>query len=165
MSIHLAMRPVRRMVQCEGIVSLAMPCYFMALPIGPQEIDGLFGTSVAKLLIAVAGPACHFRLLLSWVKLLQIRRQHLNLTKILFISRFRPQLNIMYQLACMKVKRASVVTLMWAWTSHFKVLHHNFYMISKALLGELPVSCMWKVMSFLLRLVHCKKAAKYYQSE
>ena len=26
MSIHLAMRPVRRMVQCEGIVSLAMPC-------------------------------------------------------------------------------------------------------------------------------------------
>ena len=27
MSIHLAMRPVRRMVQCEGIVSLAMPCY------------------------------------------------------------------------------------------------------------------------------------------
>ena len=28
MSIHPAMRPVRRMVQCEGIVSLAMPCYF-----------------------------------------------------------------------------------------------------------------------------------------
>ena len=27
MSIHPAMRPVRRMVQCEGIVSLAMPCY------------------------------------------------------------------------------------------------------------------------------------------
>ena len=26
MSIHPAMRPVRRMVQCEGIVSLAMPC-------------------------------------------------------------------------------------------------------------------------------------------
>ena len=29
MSIHLAMRPVRRMVQCEGIVSLAMPCYYV----------------------------------------------------------------------------------------------------------------------------------------
>ena len=28
MSIHPAMRPVRRMVQCEGIVSLAMPCSF-----------------------------------------------------------------------------------------------------------------------------------------
>ena len=27
MSIHLAMRPVRRIVQCEGIVSLAMPCF------------------------------------------------------------------------------------------------------------------------------------------
>ena len=27
MSIHPAMRPVRRMVQCEGIVSLAMPCF------------------------------------------------------------------------------------------------------------------------------------------
>ena len=26
MSIHPAMRPVRRMVQCEGIVSLGMPC-------------------------------------------------------------------------------------------------------------------------------------------
>ena len=25
MSIHPAMKPVRRMVQCEGIVSLAMP--------------------------------------------------------------------------------------------------------------------------------------------
>ena len=28
MSIHPAMRPVRRMVQCEGIVSLAMPCLY-----------------------------------------------------------------------------------------------------------------------------------------
>ena len=27
MSIHPAIRPVRRMVQCEGIVSLAMPCF------------------------------------------------------------------------------------------------------------------------------------------
>ena len=27
MSIHPAMRPVRRIVQCEGIVSVAMPCY------------------------------------------------------------------------------------------------------------------------------------------
>ena len=26
MSIHPAMKPVRKMVQCEGIVSLAMPC-------------------------------------------------------------------------------------------------------------------------------------------
>ena len=31
MSIHLAMRPVRRMVQCEGIVSLAMPCFVFYL--------------------------------------------------------------------------------------------------------------------------------------
>ena len=27
MSIHPAMRPVRRLVQCEGIVSLEMPCF------------------------------------------------------------------------------------------------------------------------------------------
>ena len=27
MNIHPAMRPVRRMVKCEGIVSLAMPCF------------------------------------------------------------------------------------------------------------------------------------------
>ena len=56
--------------------------YFMAQPIGLQEIDGLSGTCVAKLLIALAGPACHFRLLLSWVKLLQIRKQYLKMTKI-----------------------------------------------------------------------------------
>ena len=31
MSIHPAMRPVRRMVQCEGIVSLAMPCLLLCL--------------------------------------------------------------------------------------------------------------------------------------
>ena len=33
-SIHPAMRPVRRMVQCEGIVSLAMPCYIGISVIG-----------------------------------------------------------------------------------------------------------------------------------
>ena len=47
MSIHLVMRPVRRMVQCEGIVSLAMPCYFWVchthqcktIPKAEQEFD------------------------------------------------------------------------------------------------------------------------------
>ena len=36
MSIHPAMRPVRRMVQCEGIVSLAMPCYELTLVVIKQ---------------------------------------------------------------------------------------------------------------------------------
>ena len=43
MSIHPAMRPVRRMVQCEGIVSLAMPCFaiILVLPFlnNPKDLD------------------------------------------------------------------------------------------------------------------------------
>ena len=37
MSIHPAVRPVRRMVQCEGIVSLVMPC--LSGTVGPQALS------------------------------------------------------------------------------------------------------------------------------
>ena len=45
MSIHPAMRPVRRMVQCEGIVSLAMPCLSIFEPFISTKLFNSLNTS------------------------------------------------------------------------------------------------------------------------
>ena len=46
MSIHPAMRPVRRMVQCEGIVSLAMPCINFVLAPDIWILNKFIGTPI-----------------------------------------------------------------------------------------------------------------------
>ena len=53
MSIHPVMRSVRRIVQCEGIVSLAMPCLVTVRY--PLYAGGLFQCYILE------ESVCHFR--------------------------------------------------------------------------------------------------------